>query len=106
LLQLFTVCPIVESHPCPVHLGCFPSGTGHVLNPEQHRPALLTMVVVSKLAKFGNVRESVALGLDFYLNKNDFKQGAFKGGSVQEHVLSELSTSFSRHYCSAGKFSD
>jgi hypothetical protein len=37
------------------------------------------MVAVSKLATFENVRESVALGLDFYLNKNNFKQGAFKG---------------------------
>ena len=62
-----------------MHLGCLSSGSGHVLNPEQHRPALLTMVAVSKLATFENVRESVALGLDFYLNKNDFKQGAFKG---------------------------
>src|SRR5271154_5914128 len=75
----FTVCPIVGSHSCPVHLDCLSSGSGHVLNPEQHRPALLTMVAVSKLAIFKNVRESVALGLDFYLNKNNFKQGAFKG---------------------------
>jgi hypothetical protein len=52
---------------------------GHVLNPEQRRPVLLTMVAVSKLATFESMRKGVVLGLDFYLNKNHFKQGVFKG---------------------------
>jgi len=69
VLQPFTVCPIVGSHSCPVHLGCLSSGS-----------ALLTMVAVSKPATFENVRESIALSLDFYLNKGGFKQGGFKGG--------------------------
>jgi hypothetical protein len=30
------------------------------------------------LVTFENVRESVAVGLDFYLKKSNFKQGAFK----------------------------
>lgn len=38
------------------------------------------MVAVSKPASFENVRESIALSLDFYLNKGGFKQGGFKGG--------------------------
>jgi len=79
VLQPFTVCPIVGSHSCPVRLGCLSAGSGHVLNPEQHLPALFTMVAVSKPATFENVRESIALGLDFYLNKGGFKQGGFKG---------------------------
>jgi hypothetical protein len=78
VLQPFTVCPIVGSHSYLVHLGCLSSGSGHVLNPEQHRPALLTIVAVSKPVTFENARESIALGLDFYLNKGGFKQGGFK----------------------------
>ena len=37
------------------------------------------MVAAFKLATFENVRENVAVGLDFYLNKDNFKRGAFKG---------------------------
>jgi hypothetical protein len=51
--------------------------TRHVLNPDQHHPALLTMVAVSRLAMFENVRERRGW-LDFYLNKNNLKQGASK----------------------------
>lgn len=89
-----------------MHLGCLSSGTRRVLNPEQHRPILLTMVAVSKLATFENVRESVALGLDFYLNKNNFKQGAFKGragvGTRPLRTFNVLLASL----LLAGKFSD